>query len=180
MISLPICVPAFLSNCGRSQVQKTGCPAHSEFPWRVSWGPACESGSEQEPQRWPGGFATRLGCFWEEKLMLRSLSVGLCYRHQGNFLRRLGSLSRRVCSAPQAWFPCPLPSCFMGYDWAMPRSRLRVAKVTELEAGLPTAVLRPRRAPLVILTDSCRPTRDPPVSGVRMKTVRPSQGAPLL
>lgn len=122
--------------------------------------------------------ATHLGCIWEEKLLLKSLSVGHCDRYQGNFLRRLGGLSRRVCSAPQAWFPCPLPSCFMGYNWAMPRSRLRVAKVTELEAALPTAVLRPRRALLVILTDSCRPTHDPSVSGVRMKTGRPSQWAP--
>lgn len=125
MISFPI-VPAFLSNCGRSQVQKTGCPAHSEFPWRVSWGPACESGSEQNLREGLVTLATHLGCLWEEKLLLKSLSLGLCYRHQGNFPRRLGGLSRRVCSAPRAGV-VPLPPSQLLYGLRLGNAEVQAA-----------------------------------------------------
>lgn len=33
-----VSVPAFLSNCWRSQVQMAGCPVGLEFPLEVPWG----------------------------------------------------------------------------------------------------------------------------------------------
>lgn len=75
-----------------------------------------------------------MGAFGKKSCYLRrELSAGLCSRHRGNLHRRSGGLPRR-------WFPFPFPSCSVDYSWGMPRSKLQLAKVTGVEACLPTGL----------------------------------------